>query len=162
MEMECASIEGGTTFTRRVGRRFAIFRCSVLKSQKDFALETGLSEEYIESFEKGLVIPNTLLLAHFFREYGLNVTWLLFGVEKIFYKKSKRVPPFVYRMDRIMHYNSVEFKENLEFLEDVRRLELDEREIQSIKTMDQLRRQYENLKEKSENANIIRFPGNFH
>jgi len=149
---------GFTKNMQRIGERFRIFRLLVLRSRKHFSLVSGINEGYLEYFEKGLLLPETVLLATFSRGYGLNLTWLIFGEEGIFYKKVSGIPGFAYEVDRTGFYKTKEFRELFPILETLCSFDLTPDELHHIETLSELIDEYATLETFGLNRKVIRMP----
>lgn len=89
-----------------IGCRFNIFRRLVAKSIIEFSSEASLPLDLLTGLEKDRdVNPGILDFKYFCDRYGLNMTWLLTGKGKIFFKKGMKTPLFAFMTDEIVEYN---------------------------------------------------------
>jgi transcriptional regulator with XRE-family HTH domain len=79
-----------------IGERFRIFRLLLQKSQEDFSNETLREMSEIQRIENGTFIPDIEFIGYFCDEYGLNIIWLVYGKENIFYKETTKTPRHLY------------------------------------------------------------------
>ncbi|MCP5047622.1 MAG: helix-turn-helix transcriptional regulator [bacterium] len=110
--------KGHVQYKKEVGERFEFFRQLVLKTRAEFAEEASLPKQYIAQLEWGTVLPGILSIEYFYKEYGLNLSWLVSGEGDIFYKKGPRTPRYAYHLDRILDYRDPEFKVCFEAVRD--------------------------------------------
>jgi transcriptional regulator with XRE-family HTH domain len=78
---------------KAMGKRFKQFRELIGKSKQELADEAEealIMDERINLFEKGAIIPDIIFIRYFTEEYGLNLTWLVKGSGKPFFKKGER------------------------------------------------------------------------
>jgi hypothetical protein len=101
--------QGHIQYKKEVGMRFEFFRELVLKTREEFAAEAALPKQYIAQLEWGTVLPGILAFEYFYKEYGLNLTWLVTGEGDIFFRRGPRTPRYAYQLDRIMDYRDSEF-----------------------------------------------------
>jgi len=84
---------------QEIGHRFKQFREMLGKSIKKIvkdANEPIIQEQRIKLVEKGAFLPDIIFIQYFTEEYGLNLTWLVKGIEPIFYKKGPKTPLDIY------------------------------------------------------------------
>jgi hypothetical protein len=138
-------------YKREIGKRFRVFRQLVLRTRAEFAEEASLPEEYIAQIEWGTVLPGILSVEYFYKEYGLNVTWLVSGEGHIFYKHGPRTPRHAYSIDKKLHYEDPEFDQ---YLGVVKQLQIPETKLQLLRIMKQMSEGYdpyfEQLKDSSD------------
>ena len=96
-------------YRKEVGERFEFFRELVLKTREEFASEAALPKQYIAQLEWGAALPGILAFEYFYKEYGLNLSWLVSGEGDIFFRRGPRTPRYAYQLDRIMDYRDPEF-----------------------------------------------------
>jgi hypothetical protein len=75
-----------------VGERFKLFRQSLFQSVPGMGEEAGVPADLIRLIEMGILAPDLLSLEYFFREYCLNLTWLLTGKGNMFFDKGPKTP----------------------------------------------------------------------
>ena len=86
---------------KAMGKRFKQFRELIGKSKKELAEEAEealIMDERINLLEKGAIIPDIIFIQYFTEEYGLNLTWLIKGTGKPFFKKGRKTRPGVYTL----------------------------------------------------------------
>jgi transcriptional regulator with XRE-family HTH domain len=86
---------------KAMGKRFKQFRELIGKSKKELAEdaeESLIMDERINLLEKGAIIPDIIFIRYFTEEYGLNLTWLVKGTGKPFFKKGRKTRPGVYTL----------------------------------------------------------------
>jgi transcriptional regulator with XRE-family HTH domain len=86
---------------KAMGKRFKQFRELIGKSKKELAEEAEealIMDERINLLEKGAIIPDIIFIQYFTEEYGLNLTWLIKGTGKPFFKKGRKTRPGVYAL----------------------------------------------------------------
>jgi transcriptional regulator with XRE-family HTH domain len=86
---------------KAMGKRFKQFRELIGKSKQELADEAEealIMDERINLFEKGAIIPGIIFIRYFTEEYGLNLTWLVKGTGKPFFKKGRKTRPGVYTL----------------------------------------------------------------
>lgn len=127
-------------YKKEIGDRFRIFRQLVLKTRREFADEASLPEEYIAQIEWGAVIPGILSIEYYYKEYGLNLTWLVSGDGNIFYKKGPRTPHHAYQIDTKMDYRDAEFQE---YLAIVKQMQIPEMKQDLISMMKHIKDDYQ-------------------
>ena len=79
-----------------IGERFSLFRESLFQSRDQLAEEAGTTPDLVLLIEKGIIMPDLLFLEYFFKEYCLNLTWLLTGTGNMFYGKGPKTPADIY------------------------------------------------------------------
>jgi transcriptional regulator with XRE-family HTH domain len=144
-------IENSNRYKKEIGDRFRIFRQLVLKTKREFANESSLPEDYIAQIEWGDVLPGILSIEYFCKEYGLNLTWLVTGEDRIFSRMGPRTPRHAYQIDRVMDYKDPEFKECITVVSQMRIPEVKE---DLIAIMKQIRNDYQQFFKYYENQNI--------
>jgi transcriptional regulator with XRE-family HTH domain len=105
---------------RDMGERFRIFRELIGKTLEQLAKETALTVEFLSQLESGEFIPWLVFFEYFYREYGLNLTWMTNGKEKIFFKKGPRTPGFAYELDQKLDYKDPAFTGIIALMQDTR------------------------------------------
>jgi transcriptional regulator with XRE-family HTH domain len=83
---------------QEMGIRFKQFRAAIGKSKQELAEEANIMEARIKWFENGTIIPDIIFIQYFTDNYGLNLTWLVKGTGKAFFKKGEKTPQYVYRV----------------------------------------------------------------
>jgi transcriptional regulator with XRE-family HTH domain len=86
---------------KAMGQRFKQFRELIGKSKKELADEAEealIMDERINLFEKGAIRPDIIFIQYFTEEYGLNLTWLVKGTGKPFFKKGRKTRPGIYTL----------------------------------------------------------------
>ena len=127
-------------YKKEIGDRFRIFRQLVLKSRAEFANEASLPEDYIAQIEWGTVIPGLLSIEYYYKEYGLNLTWLVSGDGNIFYKKGPRTPHHAFQIDSKWDYRDAEFQE---YLAIVKQMNVSELKSGLNKVMENIKNEYQ-------------------
>jgi hypothetical protein len=79
-----------------VGERFKLFRQVLFQSIPEMGEESGMPPDLIQLIEMGILAPDLLSLEYFFREYCLNLTWLVTGKGNIFFAKGPKTPVDVF------------------------------------------------------------------
>jgi transcriptional regulator with XRE-family HTH domain len=79
-----------------VGERFALFRATLFQSRRQLAEVAGTTPDLMLLIEKGIIMPDLLFLEYYFKEYCLNLTWLLTGNGNMFYAKGPKTPADIY------------------------------------------------------------------
>lgn len=87
-------------YKKEIGIRFATFRQMVAKSRSEFAEEADLPTEYISQIEMGTILPGIISMEYFYREYGVNLTWLVTGNGNIFQSRGPRTPKDAYSQNK--------------------------------------------------------------
>jgi transcriptional regulator with XRE-family HTH domain len=93
-----------------VGERFALFRATLFQSRRQLAEEAGTTPDLMLLIEKGIIMPDLLFLEYYFREYCLNLTWLLTGNGNMFYAKGPKTPADIYEFCQSDEPGSPAFK----------------------------------------------------
>jgi hypothetical protein len=140
-------------YKKDIGNRFRIFRQLVLKTRGEFADEASLPEEYITQIEWGTVIPGILSIEYFYKEYGLNLTWLISGEENIFYKMGPKTPRHAYQLDRTLDYRDPQFSQYLKVVKEMQIPEVKEDVISLMKLIKKDYRQFFDVYEKQRTNN---------
>jgi transcriptional regulator with XRE-family HTH domain len=143
---------------RQIGNRFRICRLLLLKTQADIAKETELPGGYIDLIEKGIVVPEPAIVSFLSRKYGLNLTWLIYGEDRIFYKKTRKVPRFAHEVDQSGYYKTKEFQNCIKLLEEISRMDLEKKDVRNIRFFQELINNYDNLRDKHISRKVVPFP----
>lgn len=73
-----------------MGERFRIFRESIGKAQHELAGELLVSQSTIANIERGKAFPNISYLHHLYRNYRLNIHWMLLDQGEMMTRKHPR------------------------------------------------------------------------
>jgi transcriptional regulator with XRE-family HTH domain len=68
----------------QIGIRFKTFRKRIKKKRKDIVALTSQTYNVVKSIENGISAPSSKLLIVLYREYNLNINWLLTGNGSMF------------------------------------------------------------------------------
>jgi hypothetical protein len=105
--------------TDTIGRRFNLFRRLAAKSMIEFSSEASLPIDLLTDFENdGSANPGILDFKYFCEHYGLNLTWLLTGQGKIFYRNAYKIPFFAHFANEIIEYTPQAYEKILALIED--------------------------------------------
>ncbi len=89
------------------------------KSIIEFSSEASLPIDLLTNFENdGIANPGILYFKYFCEHYGLNLTWLLTGQGKIFYRNAYKTPFFAHLAGEIIEYNPQTYEKILAVIED--------------------------------------------
>ncbi|MCP4147059.1 MAG: helix-turn-helix transcriptional regulator [bacterium] len=64
-------------FKKKIGQRLRSFREAIRKAQHELAAELNIYQSTITNIERGKTFPNINYLQYFYKEYALNINWLL-------------------------------------------------------------------------------------
>jgi len=81
---------------QEIGERFKSFRLDKKKAQHVLASELQVHQSTVTNIERGSTFPKVSYLDYFLKKYGLNLNWLVSGIEKQYmegteYKGSSRI-----------------------------------------------------------------------
>lgn len=79
-----------------VGARFKVFREIIDKTPSQLAEELDTHESEIKNIEDGHTFPEIIYLHYLYKEYGLNINWLLGNIGDMFIKNDPRQLGTVY------------------------------------------------------------------
>lgn len=129
-----------------MNERIKHFRKDILKiSQKDFAEQLGLSENFVWMVEKGNRIPSDRTISDICRIFDINEDWLRYGLEPMRAAKS--------RDEEIAELVGSALNGSSEFKKAVIRMICSRSDKELAALEDALRALYENIqKEKSQGA----------
>lgn len=62
-----------------IGSRFKRFRENIGRVQRDLGEELGITQSTVANIERGKAYPSIVYLHYLFRQYRLNINWMLTG-----------------------------------------------------------------------------------
>jgi transcriptional regulator with XRE-family HTH domain len=64
---------------KEIGKRFKEFRQSIKKTQYEFVVELRVCKSTVSNIETGKAFPGITIKNYLYRQYRLNINWLLTG-----------------------------------------------------------------------------------
>ncbi len=79
-------------YKKIISARFKSFRKTLVKSQKELAIELNIHQSTIANIENAKIFPNINFINILYKKYNLNTHWLLTGEGEMFLKNSSDLP----------------------------------------------------------------------
>jgi transcriptional regulator with XRE-family HTH domain len=103
-----------------IGERFRSMRTKLDLSQKEFSIETGISQSVIADIERGAKDPSRAVLLAIAQKYHVSIDWLLLGIE---------VADELEEVEKLKVENESLKKENANMEGKIRKLEVENQEV---------------------------------
>jgi transcriptional regulator with XRE-family HTH domain len=103
-----------------IGERFRSMRSKLNLSQKEFSIETGISQSVIADIERGAKDPSRAVLLAIAQKYHVSLDWLLLGIEP-----AKEIG----EIEKMRAEIKTLKKENADLEEECKKLDAENREI---------------------------------